>query len=828
MTEYFGKTLAEHVQQSVPDSWARHQKICSSSGHSSGAQRAFVEYQHCAASLQQYLQSLGIIMHLLVVDSRSDDFRNTNKRTTADALVNAWAKPSSVLVSDQAEFLYQHLKSRITKHAYEHNPEHHVFGEHALYTSAVSGSDLYLSVYRPSFRADWYGNLRKFHFTGTTGLGVDANGNPVLIECDGKYCLNSGLADLWVPQSRSSTVTRAGAAELQEEPQRRRVFVQTDNGNLQRLQWANRVGEVRSGSVEASLIRNWLRSGRVAHADQALENLQWLMGGDPVRFNTRNETRLLPLSMQPRPKANARQLLGAAVHSEPLIVRYGVNSSNHHAQQDEVVFFADQSGFLRAIEGQSGRTLYTIYFASLLEQVPDRVSLSADRQSYGLDGQWVAWRQDSPDQDGRKDGQIKAADGDFVRLFAGMRRGGRHLLGLDVTDKHQPELLFDIAGGDPSEVTDPFSAMGYTFSTPVLAKARLPGQQTASAIMVVGGGYDPKLSGDPIPQEPCATVDVICGNQLYVLNPGTVDSDKNAGKLITWASASAHADVVVPELQNSLVGDVQLIDINQDSLVDYGYAVDIKGQLIRIKFNHGEAHWFEVKVLAKLGETDRQRFFASPDIAIMRRTSDQKPYIAVAFGSGDLDHPYRTDIVNRVYVYRDEEPFDQGGPNRAFPLTSRDAFQLTGGSQQLDRFEDHSLIAIELGEPGEKLLSQPMIVKGNLFFSTFVPGGRKRTVMNDDQSTGKTECRDPAGQSYLYGLNVQTGTIPELSGLADDLRSGDQWRPIATGLATWAALTPLTAQVNPATNKLLLRSGDNSFEFDVLLDELVRYGWHIQ
>ena len=71
---------------------------------------------------------------------------------------------------------------------------------------------------------------------------------------------------------------------------------------------------------------------------------------------------------------------------------------------------------------------------------------SASFKHYGVDGDIVPVTKDVD-----RDGIIEPADGDFVYIIFGMRRGGETYYAIDVTDKNSPDLIWTqdfVEGGE--------------------------------------------------------------------------------------------------------------------------------------------------------------------------------------------------------------------------------------------------------------------------------------------------------------------------------------------------------------------------------------------
>ena len=109
---------------------------------------------------------------------------------------------------------------------------------------------------------------------------------------------------------------------------------------------------------------------------------------------------------------------------------------------------------------------------------------------WGVDAPVVSYRFDA-----NQDGSIKATDGDKMYIFFGLRRGGRAMYAMDVTDPANPTFLWRI-----SNATAGFSELGQTWSVPVVTT--VPGYVNASGVrlpvLIFGGGYDSVYDKAPL------------------------------------------------------------------------------------------------------------------------------------------------------------------------------------------------------------------------------------------------------------------------------------------------------------------------------------------
>jgi type IV pilus assembly protein PilY1 len=232
-------------------------------------------------------------------------------------------------------------------------------------------------------------------------------------------------------------------------------------------------------------------------------------------------------------------------------------------------------------------------------------------------------------------GAYQAAGNSAVWIYPSMRRGGRMIYAMDVTDPTTPSVKWK--AGCPSQanntgcVTDKngaaLSGIGQTWSTPVVA-ASILGHSTP--VVIVGGGYD--TCEDANTATPSCTSPN--GAAVYVL-------DANDGTLIGVPFPTAR----------SVVADVALIGLTTAGVVDHAYVVDTGGNIYRIDFDAVVSNW-KMHLVAYTTGAGRKFLFAPALLAAPGGN------VYVALGSGDREHPLQSQypyngVVNRFYVYRD-------------------------------------------------------------------------------------------------------------------------------------------------------------------------------
>ena len=323
---------------------------------------------------------------------------------------------------------------------------------------------------------------------------------------------------------------------------------------------------------------------------------------------------------------------GDVVHSRPLPINYGTGGVT--------VFYGANDGMLRAVNAATGAERWAFVapeFFPRLQRLKDNSPL------INYAGMITGAITPAPtSKDYFFDGAIgvyQNADNSKVWIYPAMRRGGRMLYAFNVTDPATPSLKWKVGCpnlGNDTGCTTGFSAMGQTWSTPSVALIK--GYSTTAPVLLVGGGYD--NCEDANSSAPS------CG------------STKGAGVYIIDADTGARIGFF--PTSRSVVADISLVDIDNDGMVDYAYAVDTGGNAYRIDFINNptaktalaSAQWVSNKVAYTNG--GGRKFMFAP--ALLQ--AGTKVYLAL--GTGDREHPlqsqypYATPVTNRFYVYLDD------------------------------------------------------------------------------------------------------------------------------------------------------------------------------
>ena len=675
--------------------------------------------------------------------------------------------------------------------------------------------ELYFSMFTPSSKPFWYGNLKKYYFqaerSGELGIYTNSGKTTDAIE-DGVFV--SGVLSEWsdvVPAyyNTSSIVSVdgdiahiGGAASQIEQPSGRKLFVYYDDVQYQLVPDDPANTQQPIDALRSVLLSDYSGLLADAGADAGLStvyetetlvpSLDWLLGVDVndewlrisqhVDPDQRPEN---PVDERASDYNDLRNVYGAPLHSSPVLVNYESRDANGEplSTLENVVFISTNDGKLYALDSETGEEhLAYMPEAMLKRQAFDTPSpvesmyaatkpAAADGNLiYGLDSTWTVWRQDVD-----RNGNIDENSQDFVFLYGGMRRGGRNYYILDATNVHDSETIEEkavIEGG-----VNEFVNNGQSWSEPKLAIINYAG--TLAGVFIIGGGYDPVYdSGRPetLPAKG-AQIYIIAAQDFQVAQTGDI---YQAGDVLWWASSLPAQNEDAPytqvaALQYSIPSTVKTVDLNGDELLDFFYVGDMGGQIHRFDVNNANSGASDLisnpndTVVAQLGvagasnvtqEIDR-RFFYPPSVAKMQ--CPQGYCMALAIGSGWRSNPLDASVEEKFFYLMDYEPFTSNQPVITEEATTADGElsllqpvtkieneeAITAASTDI-RVRGYSLELGGSGSSAEKLLGSPLIVGGQVVFSTYY---------RPDVAPSVDSCQIGEGASAIYSFTPGDGQV---------------------------------------------------------------------
>ena len=382
---------------------------------------------------------------------------------------------------------------------------------------------------------------------------------------------------------------------------------------------------------------------------------------------------------------------------------------------------------------------------------------------------------------GTGNGMLQAGDNDLVQLFVSMRRGGRYLYALDVTDPDAPKFLWK--KGCPSVLSNSgcdtgYGELGQTWSAPKPALINYKSTPTDTAatklVLIFGAGYDPAYEDqDPIPASGGTARSM--GRGIFIVDAADGSVLWRAGVTGTTTNAS------VSGMTFAIPSDLSTLDTDRDGLIDRMYVGDTGGNIWRVDLADPLAANWTVNKLGSLGyaqsptNADRRKFLFPPSVVPSRDSNGR--YDAVLIGSGDREHPFNgygdanhpasATVVNRFYMLKDRSVGlgwgqGSGGLLPSAPVTivdpgigntASDFFDATNNNLGLTvttpALEAAKGWFISLINPdgtgvGEKVVGNAVTLAGTTFFNTNLPTPPVAGV-----------CQANLGEARQYAISFQ-------------------------------------------------------------------------
>ncbi len=613
------------------------------------------------------------------------------------------------------------------------NTEDSTFASPATTTSAFNSlqtsEDVYFIMFKPDVGPGWTGNLKRYRL-GSDNQIYDANGALAIDPLTGFF--KETAKSFWSTVVDGKTVGLGGMAE--KITQSRSLYSDiSGTSNVALNTTGNQLHEDNT-SITSQML------GQSINSSERTLILKWGRGVDVDDEDSDGST------------TDHRTSIGDPLHTQPRVITYFKNATG--SVVDKTIYFTTNDGFLHAVDSSDGSTEFAYIPKSLLENLKkyrDGYINDSSLKEYGQDGPMTVWLNDL-----NSDGDVLQSDngnvdiGEHIYLYTTMRRGGNNIHALDVTDRENPVLKWIIKGdldnnqqADSTSSNPDFNELGQTWSSAKLARVQWNGNPTR--VLFFGGGYD----SDTDDQTTIQNNDL--GRAIYMVNAET------GAKL--WSAGKQNQNLNLSQLNYSIPADVTLVDINQDDLVDYLFAVDVGGQIIRFDINPsntGASNFATGGVIAKLSGTssaDARRFFEAPDVIIGKDSE----YLNIAVGSGFRANPLSTTVDDRMYVIRDPNVFESPASYHYASgniITESSLYNATenliqqGSSTQqqvaLASLDSSHGWMMELEVNGEKVLSKPKVFKGVLLFNSFAP-----------RSSSAATCGPQPGENYFYAVDIE-------------------------------------------------------------------------
>ena len=375
---------------------------------------------------------------------------------------------------------------------------------------------------------------------------------------------------------------------------------------------------------------------------------------------------------------------GDVLHSRPAVINYNRRTDAGNIDNDVYVFYGGNDGVFRAVKGGFGSSsgdpapgtevwgfVAKEHFPYLRRlRINSPAISSSNKKQYFFDGSIGTYVVDA-NGDGKIDvsGTPNPASTtqDQAWLFLTVRRGGRFIYALDVSQPLSPRLLW--RKGCPSLETNPalidaasgcdlgWGELGQTWSEPKVVSINA----STDPVLMFGAGYDPLVEDlDPAAITSSNASSVVASSTTYTRSMGRGIYVVNArtGAIIWQASGHAQADssphqyLQVTGMDFAIPSDVAVVVGDSTPKPVRAYVGDTGGQMWRLDFGDvSPANWRVAKLASIADQTTsagRRKFLFAPEVI------GAGGFDAVISGTGDREHPFDTVVTNSVYAFKDK------------------------------------------------------------------------------------------------------------------------------------------------------------------------------
>lgn len=617
-------------------------------------------------------------------------------------------------------------------------------------------NELYFSLFEPDRAPSWAGNIKKYVFCDDSSqckLGelLDSSGAAALDVTGDK--MKDTAVSYWSSVVDGAEIRQGGVGHQEQNVQgytNRVIYTYPFDAAPNKVDLSSSA-DYKFSSLNSELTK--LRLGDPAMSNSAKSELvDWVRGRDVDDSDGDGDTN------------DTRYMHADPLHSSPAVVTYGGSSI------DPVVklIYGTNTGGIKFVNAVNGKEEWSFIPKSQISSQRDYKRGGGTKKIYGVDGAPRVWVNDKV-QSGSpvKDGIIDPSQGEFVRAYMGMRRGGREIFALDITPAAvatsptsvtsvAPMLRWTIDNNTPG-----FSKLGQTWSKPV--RTRVKTKNGPRNVLIFAGGYDDRFDTG------YGATGITMGNAIYVVNidePSPGDPDQEGDLLLSISNTGSGAMIEVPGMDYPIPAEIAAIDSNVDGFADRLYVGDIGGQIWRVDLgeelgklpaNYDGTVVDRLANLAGTAQKDERSFFATPEIARFKNDlefSSVSTYDLILLQSGARNDPNEDNVENYMYAVRDVKtgPLLDANNNGI-----ADTFSNIGHAALLDVTNtagSNAIAALKLASgykfklnTGEKGITKGVAFQGNYLFSTYSP----------PVAVSSNECSASVGFNQSYAIDLRSG-----------------------------------------------------------------------
>lgn len=358
-----------------------------------------------------------------------------------------------------------------------------------------------------------------------------------------------------------------------------------------------------------------------------------------------------------------------------------------------------------------------------------------------------------------------AFDGTTAGTFSSTYSAGTpHYCGyyaFDITSTFSPSYKWRInTDGYPNAryLGDPWSKMS-------IGKVLINGNERWVGF-IGAGGFEYSCSGGQ-PSEP-----TYAGKGFFAVDLRTGDI------LWSFTNGAASSSTTSPDMQYSIPAPPAIVDTDNDGFVDTAYVADLGGNMWRFRFCNagsssscGTSSWAGGLAYKQSSGQIRPVYTA----AVLSRDSSGNTWLY--WGSGDKQCPTDANAQERFYAMKDNpqtcaSTSDCSNPNAdsatcqagrcSYRFTFNSFDNLTSLGQTYGGVKQG--YSFNFSGSGEKMLSEPTVFNGVVFFTTFTP-----------QASNVNVCAT-GGSASIYAVDFDSG--------AGTLSGGQRGQSLGQGIAT--------------------------------------------
>lgn len=457
---------------------------------------------------------------------------------------------------------------------------------------------------------------------------------------------------------------------------------------------------------------------------------------------------------------------GDVLHSRPSVINYGEVSNIPRV----VAFYGANDGKYRAVNGNqtasigsfsAGQEMWsfipTEFFTKFnrlrsnspvvkLPSTPGGILPTPAPRDYFADGPTGVYQKLNADN----------VTTELAYLYIAMRRGGRFIYALNVSDPITPKFMWK-KGCYPSGACDSgYEEIGQTWSEPKIT--RIKGY--SNPVLIFGAGYDPAEDVEP----PVANT---MGRGIFILDYITGEviwsaTHKSTTGATTCSGTTTKGSCLVAGMDYAIPSDITLVDRDGDGKIERLYATDVGGNVWRVNLETPAGNTpdkFSIYKFAALGcdggvcpsGTAPRKFFYRADVIPIGKAGVNTSYDAVLVGSGDREHPLYDiavnsayNVINQFYMLKDLKTVGHADTETVITQSAASPdglFNATSTNYDGSRRGYYFTFST-----GEKVVNAPTTVQGFTFFGT-----------NQPPTPGVASCDSKLGIARGYSLSPITG-----------------------------------------------------------------------